>query len=108
MLVRGRQGRGLNFFYYAWLALALALLGSTQLLQPASLACFLLLLAAAAAYLGGRFDRITLRAHCAVACVLAAWHSGLPRICISAFVAPSLPDWTTGTPVPFQWYAPIS
>lgn len=92
-------GRGNIFFYYAWLALALALLGSWQVFHPTVLVYFLSLLATAAAYLGGHFDRITLRAHCAVTCAVVAWQSGSIGFSIAAFATPTLPDWNASIPV---------
>ena len=88
-----RMGRGSLFSYYAWLALVLALLGSGILVPGAVLPHLWLVMAAAAAFLGGRYDRITLRSHCAVSATAAAWVAGLFGVGIQAFLAASPPAW---------------
>jgi predicted membrane channel-forming protein YqfA (hemolysin III family) len=64
--VRRTQGRGVNFFFYAYLALALVFLGSPLLAAGPWLAICWLLLALVMALLGGLFDRLTLCIHAAI------------------------------------------
>jgi hypothetical protein len=72
-----RSGRGRNFFYYTSLALVLTLWGLSMITSPAGLAVSLCAFAAIAAALGGRFDRVTLRAHSAVFVLASAVASGM-------------------------------
>ena len=98
MLVRSRQGRGLNFFYYAWLGLLLTFIGSALVVSGQWLPYLWCGLGVAAAITGGHFDRWTLRLHCAAYLVGAAVVTGLPAAIFAAFVAPQTPtwqDWTT-------------
>ncbi len=90
-----RLGRGRNFFFYAWLALVLSFLGSWLLLPEVLLSIGWTALAVAAAFLGGHYDRITLRVHCAVYSTAAAWQSGLITAGIMAFTTPSVQPWST-------------
>ncbi|MBA4377990.1 MAG: hypothetical protein C0395_04960 [Gemmatimonas sp.] len=64
--VRRTQGRGVNFFFYAYLALTLVFLGSPLLADGPGLAVCWMLLALATALLGGLFDRLTLCIHAAI------------------------------------------
>lgn len=63
--VRRRQGRCLNFFYFAWLGLVLAMSGSALAGAAGVLPYIWMGLALAAAVAGARLDRWTLRLHCA-------------------------------------------
>jgi len=58
-----RLGRGINFYSYGSFACLLTLAGSSVVLPVTALAPVLSVLALAAVWLGGHFDRITLRFH---------------------------------------------
>ncbi|MEW6071265.1 MAG: hypothetical protein AB1726_01545 [Planctomycetota bacterium] len=89
-----RLGRGRIFLYYAWLALALTLLGSELVIPAAALLPVWMVLAAGSAYLGGRYDRITLRAHCAVLAYAAAVQTGVLHQGLASFTAAAAPPWS--------------
>jgi hypothetical protein len=93
VLVRGRQGRGLNFFYFAWLGLLLMLIGSALVVPGDVLPLLWCGLALAAAVTGGVFDRWTLRLHCAAYLVGAAVTTGLPAAAFAAFAGHATPAW---------------
>jgi len=76
-VVRQRHGRGRGFFYFASLALVFLFMGSRAVAEGPWLAWCWMMLGLAAAVLGGRFDRVTLRAHSAVYLVLASVQTGL-------------------------------
>jgi hypothetical protein len=95
LFVDRRSGRGVNFFYFTTLALVLMLMGTLLLWGGSALAFFWLLLALVAATLGGRFDRVTLRVHCAAYALLAAYQVGLITRAWAAFSAPADPAWMT-------------
>jgi hypothetical protein len=75
--VNRQAGRGRNFFFYASLGLVLFLAGCRLIGGTGPCTAAWGLLAVAAAAVGGRFDRVTLRAHAAVYAVAAAVVSGL-------------------------------
>jgi hypothetical protein len=58
-----RTGRGRNFYFYTTLAAVLALAGSNMILDNGALVLTWCGLAIAALWLGGRYDRVTLRFH---------------------------------------------
>jgi len=84
-----RLGRGRNFIFYTTLAFVLIVTGSRLLAQGAILAFIWCALALTTAYLGGRYDRITLRVHSALFTLAAAWYGGLLRLGFDAFMAPA-------------------
>ena len=105
MLVRSRQGRGLNFFYYAWLGLLLTFIGSALVVSSHWLPYLWCGLGVAAAITGGHFDRWTLRLHCAAYLVGAAVITGLPTAIFAAFIATQPPTWQEWTvPGVIVWF----
>jgi hypothetical protein len=92
-LVRARQGRGLNFFYFAWLGLLLMLVGSALVVAGRFLPFLWCGLGLATAIAGATYDRWTLRLHCAAYLVGAAVVTGLPGAAFAAFVAAAVPGW---------------
>ncbi len=84
-----RLGRGRNFIFYTTLAFVLIVTGSRLLAQGGALALIWSALALATAYLGGRYDRVTLRVHGALFTLAAAWYGGLLRLGFDAFLAPA-------------------
>lgn len=98
VVVRSRQGRGLNFFYHAWLGLLLTLIGSALVVSAAWLPMLWVGLGLAAAATGVAFDRWTLRLHCAVYLTGAAVATGLVARFVHAFVTPQPPTWSGTTP----------
>jgi hypothetical protein len=92
--VRQRHGRGRGFFYFASLALVFLVLGSRVVAADTWLAWSWIGLGLAAALLGGRFDRVTLRAHSAIYLVLAAWQTGLTAAAWDAFLGGSDVVWS--------------
>lgn len=96
--VRRRLGVGGNFLLWAWLALILTLLGSYLVVaSKEALSLVWIGLALAAAALGGRYDRITLRAHSAVYALAAGWLAGLGAASILAFTEAAPEPWPTLT-----------
>ncbi len=102
--VRRHLGRGRNFFFYSSLALVLVLTGSRLLELDGFCTITWGILAVAAAFVGGRFDRVTLRAHSAVYAVAVAVQSGLTSITVDALVG-SLSH--TPRDSPWAWLALI-
>lgn len=76
-VVRQRHGRGRGFFYFASLALVFLFLGSRAVADGPWLAWAWIVLGLVAAVLGGKFDRVTLRAHSAIYLLLASFQTGL-------------------------------
>ncbi|MBU1674717.1 DUF2339 domain-containing protein, partial [bacterium] len=104
ILVRGRQGRGLNFFYYAWLGLVLTFIGTALVVSGPWLPYLWAGLGVAAAITGGIFDRWTLRLHCASYLIGAAVVAGLANRIFEAFVARRTPTWVDPTVAgPIVW-----
>ncbi len=93
-VVRQRHGRGRAFFYFATLAMLFLVLGSRLLTSGRWLAWSWIALGVTAAYLGGRYDRVTLRAHSAVYLALAALGTGLFAAAIDAFVGDPAAAWS--------------
>ena len=89
VFVKRRLGKGANFYYFSSMALGLTLVGSWLALGGFALGASWFALALAAAYLGGRFDRITLRTHCALLVFAVGLQVGLTRAGIAAFIGPS-------------------
>lgn len=77
LFVRRRLGRGRVFFFYGSLALVLALAGCTLAGGSGMRTVTWSALGVLAAVLGGRFDRVSLRAHAALYVAAAAKSSGL-------------------------------
>lgn len=77
LFLRRRAGRSRNFFFYSTLGLGLVLAGCrlTGGTGLCTLTCGVLTVGAA--FVGGRFDRVTIRAHAAAFAVAAAFISGL-------------------------------
>ncbi len=92
--VRQRHGRGRGFFYFASLALVFLILGSRVVAAGPWLTWSWIGLGVAAAVFGGRFDRVTLRAHSAVYLALAAWYTGLIGAARDAFLGGSDTTWS--------------
>lgn len=76
-VVRQRHGRGRGFFYFASLALVFLFLGSRAVAEGPWLAWCWIVLGLVTAVLGGKFDRVTLRAHSAVYLLLASYQTGM-------------------------------
>jgi hypothetical protein len=76
-VVDQRLGRGANFYSYSSFAGLLILAGSSMILPPNALALVWSGLAIAAMWLGGHFDRITLRFHGAAYLTMATIVCGL-------------------------------
>ncbi len=87
-----------NFYYFSWLALVLAVAGSSLLARGLLLAGVLGSLSVAAALLGGTFGRYTLRLHSAVYAASAAIHGGMLAASVSAFLAPAERGWRFVSP----------
>ncbi|MFO7608361.1 MAG: hypothetical protein R6X35_04080 [Candidatus Krumholzibacteriia bacterium] len=92
-VVRQRHGRGRAFFYFASLALLFLVLGSGLVVAGQTLAWVWIGLGLACAFLGGRYDRSTLRAHSAVYLGLAALQTGLVAATLDAFVGDPARVW---------------
>ncbi len=93
-MVHQRHGRGRAFFYFASLALLFLVLGSGLVVSGQLLAWVWIGLGLAAAILGGRYDRVTLRAHSAVYLGLAAVQAGLLAAAADAFFAHPSHRWS--------------
>jgi hypothetical protein len=91
--VRRQQGRSRNFFFYSSLALVLVLVGAWMTASPDATGIALGGFALITALLGGRFDRVTVRAHAAIYALTAAGASGLPRFVAHAFASPPASTW---------------
>lgn len=88
-----RQGRGLNFYCYTTLALALTLVGGTLLLDAATASALWAGLAVVLAALGRRLSRAALGLHGAVYALAAAWTSGLIAGSVAALTGSSASPW---------------
>lgn len=86
--IRRQQGRNRNFFFYSSLGLVLVLAGASTMASAAGSSLAIAALALLTAVVGGRFDRVTVRAHAAVFAVTAAVRSGLLDFVGDAFLAP--------------------
>ena len=91
--VRRQQGRGRNFFFYSSLALVLVLVGAATAASPRAASIVTGSFALVTAVLGGRFDRVTVRAHAAVFALASAAQSGLLRFVGDAFTTRPGPAW---------------
>jgi hypothetical protein len=92
-LVRARQGRGLNFFYFAWLGLVLTLMGGMLVLRGPMLSLGWAVLGLLAAETGRRHKRWTLRLHCAAYLLGAAVASGWGYALWHGFLAAGALTW---------------
>jgi len=93
VFVRRRQGRRLNFFYFAWLGFLLTVTGTALVLPDRWLPYLWGALGVVAGATGGHFDRWTLRLHCAAYLIGAAVVAGLPGVVFDAFLAPAADTW---------------
>ncbi len=91
--VRRKHGRGLNFFYFAWLGCVLTLIGTAFVMPAAAIPYLWGVLGLAAASTGGVFDRWTLRLHGAAYLLGAAAYTGLPVVAANTFLAPVGQTW---------------
>jgi hypothetical protein len=93
-----RQGTGWNFHFYAFLALVLAVFGSGLIFSGWGLSLVWAALTVGASFLGGRFDRVTLRLHGAVYAVAGALQSGLFALVLATFTRAFGEAWRPGGP----------
>jgi hypothetical protein len=91
--VRRQQGRSRNFFFYSSLALVLVLVGALMTTSPDVSAVSMGLFALITAVLGGRFDRVTVRAHAAIYALTAAAQSRIFRFVGDAFTSAPGTTW---------------
>jgi hypothetical protein len=110
--VERRQGLGLNFYFYATLALVLTLVGTSTLLATPAFVAVTAALAFLTTLLAFRERRLALALHGSVYCVAAAGASGLLVWSVSALVGsmaspqPSLaPGWWVALAAPFACLA---
>ncbi len=92
-----RSGRGRNFYCYTTFGGLMVLAGTYMTLDPIALACTWSALAITAAWLGKRFDRITLRLHGACYVAAAAAVGGLLGCAFDGLLAESADSWGTVT-----------
>ena len=92
-VVRNRHGRGRGFFYFASLALVFLVLGSRALAEGPWLVWCWIVLGLVAAWLGGKFDRVTLRAHSAVYLVLAGFQTGMIGAALNSYFGSPAEAW---------------
>ena len=91
-------GRGREFVFFSTLALALILIGTPLVFGGVLALGVWAILAVGAAIVGGRYDRVTLRAHAAVLAAAAAIRSGLAGFEVNALTAGSADgDWLRPT-----------
>jgi len=83
-----RLGRTRTFLYYTSLALILVIWGLAVMADDQITAAVLCGLGVSAAVLGGRFDRVTLRAHSAVFVAIAFFVGGMGGRIVDALVLP--------------------
>ena len=86
-VVDRRLGRGANFYSYSSFACLMILAGSSVILPPTTLALVWSALAIAAVWLGGHFDRITLRFHGVVYLTMATVVCGLVALAWNGLTA---------------------
>lgn len=86
--VEKRRGRGVNFLFFASLALLMTLWATWMMFPPRALPGLWAAFGLAAAILGGRYDRVTLRAHAALYLAGAALASGQLPSSFAALAAP--------------------
>lgn len=86
LFVRKQLGRGRAFFFHGTLALVLALAGCTLAGGVVTRTVTWSALAIAAAVIGGRFDRVSLRAHAGLYSAAAAKSSGLVSVVSAALL----------------------
>ena len=94
-------GRGRNFYFYTTLAGALTLVGTRLVLPEVALAMTWFAIALAALWVGGTYDRITLRFHGAGYLTAAAMVSGLLPFVLDSLVAHPSDTWHSATSVSF-------
>jgi hypothetical protein len=94
-----RSGRGRNFHSYTTFAGLLTLVGSYMVLSDSLLALSWAALAVASVFLGGRFDRITLKSHGAIYLGAAAAVAGLITCSSDGLLADWAGTWRPVTPL---------
>ncbi len=92
-VVHQKHGRGRGFFYFASLALIFLFIGSRTLAEGSWLAWCWIILGLVAAILGGKFDRLTLRAHSAVYLILASFQTGMFRTALDSYLGSPTSSW---------------
>jgi hypothetical protein len=105
--VARRQGRGVNFYFYTSLALALTLAGSHRVLGEPALSLTWGALAMLLTWLGRRFARPALAAHGAVYATAAAGASGLIGVSAAALLS-SASVWPSWTPAAYGVLAALT
>lgn len=88
-----RLGRGRNFLLFSTLAVVLVLTGSMLLVPSWIVALPWVGLALVAAFVGARFDRITLRSHSVVYSLAALTATGVPLAVADAFTGLATQPW---------------
>jgi hypothetical protein len=96
-----RTGRGRNFYFYTTLAGVLTLFGTRLVLPDVALAITWFAIALVALWVGGTYDRITLRFHGAVYLTAAAIVAGLLPFVLDSLVAHPSETWHRATSVSF-------
>jgi hypothetical protein len=94
-----RLGRGRNFYAYTTLAGLLVLVGSSMVFRGDVLAITWATLAVAAAAIGARFNRITLKFHGAVYLTAGTFVAGLITCAFNGFLAEANEAWQPLSPV---------
>jgi hypothetical protein len=89
VFVDRKLGHGKNFFFFTSLALVMVFLGSLLVLKGPALPLTWCALAIASAFLGGRYDRITLRMHSALYALAAFYTAGAMTLGLRAFMGPA-------------------
>jgi hypothetical protein len=94
-----REGRTRNFYVYTTFAGLLTLVGTSLMLGPSPRAMVWAALGLAAAWLGGRYQRITLRIHGAVYVGMAAAAAGLLQAASDGLFAQGSGPWRDIAPL---------
>jgi hypothetical protein len=102
------SGRGRNFYFYTSFAVVLTLLGTRMVLSGVVLPITWCALALAALWLGGFFDRITLRYHGAAYLTASAIVSGLLPSVHDSLIAHAADAWRPTTWVSFLVAAAVT
>ena len=86
-----RRGRGRNFIFYSSLGIAFLLMACRVLLSGSAATVALALVAAFAAWVGGRWRRATLSLHGAIYLIAASLFGGVFSVALDAFLGPTVP-----------------
>ena len=97
--IERREGSGRNFYVYTTFAALLTLAGARLMLGSSARALLWAALGITAAWLGGRFERITLRTHGFVYLGMAAGAAGLLEAAATGLLAGSAGPWRNLTPI---------